>query len=160
MKTKTIVHRSAAPIYAAAVTWLLYGLLFPLYQVGHFLLAAAASAVVAIVAQRFFRQAKDPFTLHLPPAGKIAFTIDADFAAANTALAKQCLGQLSLAIAGNSSDADNLPRPYSQRQTGNRQRAFVAGNAQIPQFQPWCQRLVYRWSIAVKSAGIRLPHHP
>ena len=55
MKTKTIVHRSAAPIYAAAVTWLLYGLLFPLYQVGHFLLAAAASAVVAIVARRFCR---------------------------------------------------------------------------------------------------------
>ena len=49
MKTKTIVHKSAAPIYAAAVMWLLYGLLFPLYQVGHFLLAAAASAVVAII---------------------------------------------------------------------------------------------------------------
>ena len=45
MKTKTIVHKSAAPIYAAAATWLLYALLFPLYAVGHFLLAAAASAV-------------------------------------------------------------------------------------------------------------------
>ena len=53
MKTKTIVHKSAAPIYAAAVMWLLYGLLFPLYQVGHFLLAAVASAVVAIVARLF-----------------------------------------------------------------------------------------------------------
>ena len=42
MKTKTIVHKSAAPIYAAAVTWVLYALLFPLYQVGHFLLAAAS----------------------------------------------------------------------------------------------------------------------
>ena len=50
MKTKTIVHKSAAPIYAAAVTWVLYALLFPLYQVGHFLLAAAASAVVALIA--------------------------------------------------------------------------------------------------------------
>ena len=53
MKTKTIVHKSAAPIYAAAVTWVLYALLFPLYQVGHFLLAAAA--VVAIIARRFCR---------------------------------------------------------------------------------------------------------
>ena len=51
MKTKTIVHKSAAPIYAAAVTWVLYALLFPLYQVGHFLLAAAASAVVALIAR-------------------------------------------------------------------------------------------------------------
>ena len=55
MKTKTIVHKSAAPIYAAAVTWLLYGLLFPLYQVGHFLLAAAASAAVAVIARLFCR---------------------------------------------------------------------------------------------------------
>ena len=51
LKTKTIVHKSAAPIYAAAVTWVLYALLFPLYQVGHFLLAAAAAAVVALIAR-------------------------------------------------------------------------------------------------------------
>ncbi len=55
MKTKTIVHKSAAPIYAAAVTWLLYALLFPLYQAGHFLLAAAASAAVALIARLFCR---------------------------------------------------------------------------------------------------------
>ena len=40
---------------AAAVTWVLYALLFPLYQVGHFLLAAAASAVVALIARMFCR---------------------------------------------------------------------------------------------------------
>ena len=55
MKTKTIVHKSAAPIYAAAATWLLYALLFPLCAVGHFLLAAAASAVVALIARMFCR---------------------------------------------------------------------------------------------------------
>ena len=53
LKTKTIVNKSAAPIYAAAVTWVLYALLFPLYQVGHFLLAAAAAAVVALIARIF-----------------------------------------------------------------------------------------------------------
>lgn len=53
MKTKTIVHKSAAPIYAAAVTWVLYALLFPLYAVGHFFLAAAVSAVVAVIARLF-----------------------------------------------------------------------------------------------------------
>ena len=55
MKTKTIVHKSAAPIYAAAATWVLYALLFPLYQAGHFLLAAGASAAVALIARLFCR---------------------------------------------------------------------------------------------------------
>lgn len=64
MKTKTIVHKSAAPIYAAAVTWLLYALLFPLYTVGHFLLAAAASAVVAVIARLFCRDVTE--TVEIP----------------------------------------------------------------------------------------------
>ena len=64
MKTKTIVHKSAAPIYAAAVTWVLYALLFPLYQVGHFLLAAAASAVVALIARMFCRDVTE--TVEIP----------------------------------------------------------------------------------------------
>ena len=53
MKTKTIVHRSAVPLYAAAAVWLVYALLFPLYQVGHFLLAAAVSAAAALIARLF-----------------------------------------------------------------------------------------------------------
>ena len=64
MKTKTIVHKSAAPIYAAAATWLLYALLFPLYAVGHFLLAAAASAVVALIARMFCRDVTE--TVEIP----------------------------------------------------------------------------------------------
>ena len=52
---KQIVHKSAIPLYAVAVTWLLYALLFPLYKLPHFLLAAAAGAVVGIVARLFCR---------------------------------------------------------------------------------------------------------
>ena len=55
MELKKIVHRSAIPLYAVAVTWLLYALLFPLYKLPHFLLAAAAGAVVGIVARLFCR---------------------------------------------------------------------------------------------------------
>ena len=55
MELKKIVHKSAIPLYAAAVTWLLYALLFPLYRLPHFLLAAAAAAVVGIVARLFCR---------------------------------------------------------------------------------------------------------
>lgn len=48
---KKIVRKSAIPLYATAVVWLLYALLFPLYRVPHFLLAAAAAAVVGLVAK-------------------------------------------------------------------------------------------------------------
>lgn len=52
---KRIVHKPAAPIYAAAVVWILYALLFPLYRVGHFALCAAASAAVYLIARLFCR---------------------------------------------------------------------------------------------------------
>ena len=52
---KQIVHKPAAPIYAAAVVWILYALLFPLYRVGHFALCAAASAAVYLIARLFCR---------------------------------------------------------------------------------------------------------
>ena len=80
MKTKTIVHKSAAPIYAAAVTWVLYALLFPLYQVGHFLLAAAASAVVALIARMFCRDVTE--TVEVPEEPVSTGNVDLDKAIA------------------------------------------------------------------------------
>ena len=50
---KKIVKKSAIPLYAVAVTWVLYALLVPLYRLPHFLLAIAATAVVGIVARLF-----------------------------------------------------------------------------------------------------------
>jgi len=48
---KKIVHKSAVPIYVAAAVWVLYGLLFPLYRVIHFVLVIAASAVAFFIAK-------------------------------------------------------------------------------------------------------------
>ena len=48
---KKIVRKSVIPLYAVAVTWLLYALLFPLYRPIHFLIAAAAAAVVGAIAR-------------------------------------------------------------------------------------------------------------
>lgn len=45
----TIKRKSTVPFYAAAGVWVIYALLFPLYRFSHFLLVAAASAVVFIV---------------------------------------------------------------------------------------------------------------
>ena len=50
---KQIVHKPVIPLYASGATWLLYALLFPLYRLPHFLLAASAAAVVGIVARSF-----------------------------------------------------------------------------------------------------------
>lgn len=48
---KKIVHKSAAPLYAAAVVWVLYALLFPLYRIVHFVIVIIASALVYLVAK-------------------------------------------------------------------------------------------------------------
>ncbi len=48
---KTIVRKSMIPLYATAVTWVLYALFFPLYQVKHFIIAAIAAAVVGLIAR-------------------------------------------------------------------------------------------------------------
>ena len=45
----TVKRRSTVPYYAAAGTWVVYALLFPLYRVPHFILVAIASAVVFFV---------------------------------------------------------------------------------------------------------------
>lgn len=43
------VRKSPAPFYAVAVVWLVYALLFPLYEPLHYVLLGAASVVVFIV---------------------------------------------------------------------------------------------------------------
>lgn len=48
---KKIVRKSTIPLYATAVVWLLYALLFPLYKVSHFLIAAVAAGIVGVIAR-------------------------------------------------------------------------------------------------------------
>ena len=66
---KKIVHKPAAPIYAAAVVWILYALLFPLYRVGHFALCAAASAAVYLIARLFCRDVVEEIEEKPEPTG-------------------------------------------------------------------------------------------
>lgn len=46
-----IVKKPVAPIYAVAVLWVVWGLLFPLHKVIHFILAAIVSVIVFCVAR-------------------------------------------------------------------------------------------------------------
>ena len=55
---KVIVHKSAVPIYIAAAAWGIYALVFPLYRVGHFVIAAAVSLAAYFVG-RFFKDVKE-----------------------------------------------------------------------------------------------------
>ena len=48
---KKIVHKSAAPLYAAAAVWVLYALLFPLHRLTHFIVVILASALVGGIAK-------------------------------------------------------------------------------------------------------------
>ena len=48
---KKIVHKSAAPLDAAAVVWVLYALLFPLHRLTHFIVVILASALVGGIAK-------------------------------------------------------------------------------------------------------------
>ena len=56
---KVIVHKSAAPIYIAAAAWGIYALVFPLYRVGHFVIAAAVSLAAYFVGRCFFKDVKE-----------------------------------------------------------------------------------------------------
>ena len=53
MKKKTRIP-SAIPIYVAAGIWLLYGMVLPLYQAEHLLMAAGLSVVAFLAAGKFF----------------------------------------------------------------------------------------------------------
>ena len=53
---KVIVHKSAAPIYIAAAAWGIYALVFPLYRVGHFVIAAAVSLAAYFVGRCFLKE--------------------------------------------------------------------------------------------------------
>ena len=47
-----LIKRSPVPVDGAAVVWLIWGLFLPLYTLPHFLLAAAVSVAVFLVAKR------------------------------------------------------------------------------------------------------------
>lgn len=64
---KVIVHKSAAPIYIAAAAWGIYALVFPLYRVGHFVIAAAVSLAAYFVGRCFFKGVKEEVEVEPEP---------------------------------------------------------------------------------------------
>jgi len=52
---RQVKKKSAGPIYAVGITWLLYGLLFPLYRLSDLLICAGVTVIVYLIARRIFR---------------------------------------------------------------------------------------------------------
>ena len=64
---KVIVHKSAAPIYIAAGVWAVYALVFPLFKVGHFAIAAAVAAAAHFVSRCFFKDVREEIEVEPEP---------------------------------------------------------------------------------------------
>ena len=64
---KTIVHRSAAPFYTAAAAWAVYALAFPLYKVGHFVIAAVVTLAVFFVSRCIWKDKKEVIEVEPEP---------------------------------------------------------------------------------------------
>lgn len=64
---KVIVHKSAAPIYIAAGVWAVYALVFPLFKVGHFAIAAAVAAAAYFVSRCFFKDVREEIEVEPEP---------------------------------------------------------------------------------------------
>ena len=64
---KVIVHKSAVPIYIAAGVWAVYALVFPLFKVGHFGIAAAVGAAAYFIARCFFKGVREEIEVEPEP---------------------------------------------------------------------------------------------
>lgn len=51
---REVTKRSVIPVYAVAAVWLIYSLLFPLYRLWHFIICAAITIAVYVLARRLF----------------------------------------------------------------------------------------------------------
>ena len=64
---KVIVHKSAVPIYIAAGVWAVYALVFPLFKVGHFAIAAAVATAAYFVSRCFFKDVREEIEVEPEP---------------------------------------------------------------------------------------------
>ena len=64
---KVIVRKSAVPVYIAAAVWAIYALAFPLYKVGHFVIAAAVAVAAFFLSRCFFKDVKEEVEVEPEP---------------------------------------------------------------------------------------------
>lgn len=64
---KVIVHKSSVPIYMAAGVWTVYALVFPLYKVGHFAIAAAVALAAYFAGRCLFKDVKEVIEVEPEP---------------------------------------------------------------------------------------------
>lgn len=93
---KTTLRRRALPVYIAALTFAVYSLIFPLYTLLHYFLAALVTAAIWLLADRLIK----PVAVPMPePAPEPAPQTEAESVLSEAATARQELMRLAASIA-------------------------------------------------------------
>jgi hypothetical protein len=84
---KEVKRRSAIPVYIAAAVYALYALIFPLYKLSHFLIAALVTAAAWLIADHFIKPIVEYVPVSEPEPEPVSYgeTVDAILAEAKRA---------------------------------------------------------------------------
>ena len=91
--------KPVSPIYAVAITWLVYGLLFPLYALWHFLIAIVVTIVVWSVVNKIAKKRMPPPEPEPEPEPEpVSYGAEVDAIIAEGKRAQQEMGRLYASI--------------------------------------------------------------
>lgn len=95
---RQIKKKSAAPIYAIGITWLLYGIFFPLYRLSDFLICAGVTVLVCLITGKIFKPkieyVEEPVSVPEP----VSYGEEIDAIVAEGTRAQQEMGRLYASI--------------------------------------------------------------
>ena len=89
---REIKKKSVGPIYTIAATWLVYAMIFPLYKLWHFVIAAVVTVIIWSVSTKIFK----PVIIRVPepePA-PVSYGGEVDAIISEGKLAQQEMGRL------------------------------------------------------------------
>lgn len=93
------VRKPVSPIYAIAITWLIYAMLFPLYKLWHFIIAIVITVFVWSVVHKRAKKKMPPEPEPEPePEPVVSYGADVDAIIAEGKLAQAEMGRLYAAI--------------------------------------------------------------
>lgn len=89
---REVKKKSVGPIYTVAVTWLVYAMLFPLYKLWHFIVAAVVTFIIWSISKKLF---KPTITYIEEPAPEpVSYGAEVDAIISEGKLAQQEMGRL------------------------------------------------------------------
>ena len=107
---REIKTKSAGPIYTIAIAWLLYALCFPLYELWHFLVAAAVTGLAWFISTKIFKPKITYVEEPVPEADPITYgeAVDAIIAEGKLAIGEMSRLRVSINDLGIKAKIDEL----------------------------------------------------